>query len=383
MGAQSIVTEGSNTALGAVVGDTDSALASALFFGAGSGPSGKPSFVPVSAEQAVFTSIRSATAGGYRIIAASPGLTPPERQEITQRCPSHASLTDNRETAEALLAWPLRSGRHAVAWSRHAGFEHTGRGGYRVHTHVAVLDGQAYRKFQCHAVRVYTAMLEALPVEPFLEATPSLETLLLPDPAANYHVWISAIGIGCSRESIFGLLGAVLAGKTAAAMGVVAPFTVVDAVLAMLPQSQRAEISLSIGLKPSPSRPSRVLLLDGDAEEARRLTGGQNVCWLNLPGATAGASESEAGWLGLARRWWADGRRGHLCRLAERVTFRASRGDLDRIAGICQDVDAVQGAGAETLEQLAARYATFHPANALEAELVAAARQAFTGWQAG
>lgn len=381
MGAQSTVNPYANMVEPVDIGDPGATSLSAAAIVAGNAPAEKPSAGPVSADQAVFTSIRSATAGGYRIIAASSGLTQPERQEITQRCPSHASLTDGGESAEALFTWQLRSGRHAVAWSRHAGVEHTGRGGFRVHTHVAVLDDAAYRKFECHPMRVYTAMLEALPTEPYMESVPALEMLLLPDPGADYHTWISAIGIGCRREVIFALLDTVLAGKSPAAMGVSSPFAVVDGVLAMLPMSQRSEFSLSIGLKPSPSRPSRMMLLDGDAEEAHRLTHGMKLSWLDL--AEMGATPAnETGWMGLVRRWWGDGRRGNLCRLVERMTFAVDRGGLDRIAAICRDVDALQSGDSSTLEQMAARYSAFRPANEFEAELVDTAREAISAWSA-
>ena len=43
-------------------------------------------------DQAIFTSIRTPMGEGYRIIAASRGLRPHEKQAITRSSPSHDSL---------------------------------------------------------------------------------------------------------------------------------------------------------------------------------------------------------------------------------------------------------------------------------------------------
>jgi hypothetical protein len=348
---------------------------------------------PVPADQAVFTSVRSAVAVGYRIIAASTGLSRLERQEITQHCPSHASLADDGPAAEALYTWILRTGRYAVAWSRHAGVEHTGRGGYRVHTHVAVLSGPEYRRFSFHPIRVYSAMLEALGDEPLLETKPVLEPLALPDPTSTEHEWSSAMGIGCNREAVFAMLQASLAGETTIVTGLDSPLAAIDAVLAILPLSLRPAAGISIGLKYSPARPAPLTVLEGDSEEARRLTRGQRVGWLDAgapapppesPGETAVRKASQNGlhWLSLARQWWADGRRGDLCRLAARVDFKTGPADLDRIATLCQDADAAAAGDTVTLHDLAARYAAFKPANKLEADLVESVREALSARRA-
>src|SRR5690606_38204025 len=84
-------------------------------------------------DRAVFTSIRSPMGSGYQVVAASAGVSADEKREITQRAPSHGNLCDNTPDAEALAAFVLRSQRHCVFLSRHAGAEPSGRGGYRIH----------------------------------------------------------------------------------------------------------------------------------------------------------------------------------------------------------------------------------------------------------
>ncbi len=90
-------------------------------------------------DQAIFTSLPSSTGEGYRITAATSGVTAEERRELTRRSPSHESLIDEGEGVCGLLSLPLESGRVAVGVVRFAGREHTGRGGQRVHTHFAIL----------------------------------------------------------------------------------------------------------------------------------------------------------------------------------------------------------------------------------------------------
>jgi len=324
----------------------------------------------IAVEQAVFTSLPSAGASGYRIVSASHGLRPEERQEIVQRCPSHESLTDDGASAEALCSWTFRSGRHAVAWSRHAELEHTGRGGYRVHMQVAVLDTASYERFEFHPVRVYAAMLEAQDAAPADGTESNAGYLHLPDPASTTSAWLSALGIGCNREAIFAILEAVLAGRSVIVTGLNSPFAALDAALAATPLSLRVGLSICTGLKYSPARPARIIVLDGDCEEARRLTRGQAIEWLDAAALPTPPGDTAGGWPEMARRWWVDGRRRQLCQLAARITFEATPAALERIAILCQDADAAETVDAAGVEQLAERYAGFQPVNPLECDLV-------------
>lgn len=239
---------------------------------------------PIYAEQAIFTSVRSQTGAGYRIIAASGGLKPEERQEITQRSPSHASLSDDSPTAEALAVYSLRTGRYCVSWSRHAGVEHTARGGYRVHTHVAVLEKTAYRDFDYHPVRVHSAVLDALGPEPLLEPPANLDPLVLPDPSASAGRWLSAVGIGCDRDLVLQVAAVLLEGQPLVVVGAKDSIATLDAAIAVLPLAIRTDISISVGMRFSPARQTHLTLLAGDDPQARQLTRGRNVHWLDVSG---------------------------------------------------------------------------------------------------
>src|SRR6185503_20317863 len=101
---------------------------------------GPPGCESVTVEHGVFTSIRSHTGEGYRIITATPGIKADERAEITRRCPSHGSFCEESADAVGMSFFTLTTERHFIAIHCHAGVEHTARGGQRVYTHFVVLD---------------------------------------------------------------------------------------------------------------------------------------------------------------------------------------------------------------------------------------------------
>ncbi len=82
----------------------------------------------VTGDQAVFTSVRSPTGEGYRLVAASAGVRAEEKVEITRRSPSHDNLCGSGAGAVGLSSYLLSSGRHCVGYVCHAGCEHTAGG---------------------------------------------------------------------------------------------------------------------------------------------------------------------------------------------------------------------------------------------------------------
>ncbi|MBU0718028.1 MAG: hypothetical protein KJ749_07255, partial [Planctomycetes bacterium] len=105
------------------------------------------SYASIKCDCAIFTSVRTSMGEGYRIIAASRGLRPDEKQVITRNSPSHngtcappSSADAETPTVVGAAFYPLPPGRLCVALSTHAGAEHTGRGGPRVYTYNVVFD---------------------------------------------------------------------------------------------------------------------------------------------------------------------------------------------------------------------------------------------------
>ena len=65
-------------------------------------------------EQAIFTSKRTATACGYRIVAASAGLKAAEKRVISARSPSHGGLIHDGADACGLSFYHLPAERSSL-----------------------------------------------------------------------------------------------------------------------------------------------------------------------------------------------------------------------------------------------------------------------------
>jgi len=269
----------------------------------------------ISSQQVIFTSIRSPTGQGYRIIAASPGVKPEEKTEIIQRSPSHGSLCDASERAVGLIAYPLSTGRYCVACCTHAGVEHTARGGLRVYTHVAVLDPADFDAVRADPAHVHAAMLARLREDgPMLTPPPSLEPLtlniMLPFPPAEetQETDENNAGLESANEKgsdpilcedalsgeprssepaldpfLTGVAADVEAGKRVIVVGATDPMATLRALMEILPFEARRRLSSSVGLTYSPGRRLQLTILPGEGPELRRLVAGQDIAIHRLP----------------------------------------------------------------------------------------------------
>ena len=69
----------------------------------------------VRCEQAIFTSVRSATGQGYQLIASSAGICAEEKVEITKRSASHESICAVGADPVGLMSYRLSTGRHWIS----------------------------------------------------------------------------------------------------------------------------------------------------------------------------------------------------------------------------------------------------------------------------
>ncbi|MFH1419036.1 MAG: hypothetical protein ABII12_12220 [Planctomycetota bacterium] len=270
-------------------------------------PQAAPSAERVHVDQVIFTSVRSVTAEGYRIIAASGGVKPEEKAEIIRRAPSHGSLCEAEPQARALSAYPLNGGRYCVALSQYAGVEHTARGGLRVHTHIVVLDQQDYPAFGCNAVRVYAALADAVGGKPVLDPPRQLDRLELPITRPKTQ---AATDVACAEDAVrFGsepqgegqpqaaevlpiLLG-VLEGDEQIVTGASDRFDLLEQVLIALPLTARRSLAVSVGLNYSPSRRLGLCFVPRDNGETKRATRGRKVRMLDASAHRSRQSTSE------------------------------------------------------------------------------------------
>lgn len=322
----------------------------------------------IQAEQAIFTSIRTPMGEGYRLIAASRGITTEERAEITRRCPSHGAICDASPSASALLSYPLGTARHCVGWTRYAGMEHTARGGQRVHTHLVVLEPDGFRAMQQDPFRVRAAMQEALGDQPRIKPSGGLECLEL-----------SAQHAGSGRSTSFERTGLQQACRVAAGLldhdmvlvvGSNTPMTVLQTMFLVLPRAFRAELAVSANLQYASSRQIRLTVVRQNTAELQRMVAGKDVHVLDLAAADSPEELPFAAWFEFVLESGQRGRLAETLLLADELDGPLDGPTLARVAAVCHDADRVERASQATLEELVSRYADLQPAHPVEGRLV-------------
>lgn len=287
---------------------------------------------PAECDQAIFTSIRSRVGQGYRLVSASPGLTAEEKREITRRCPSHGNLCADGEEASAVSGYPLPGGRHCVALSRHAGLEHTARGGLRVHTAVVVLDAAGYAAFDCDPLRVQRAVAafgaEILdnppPVLPKLRLEAGPQRLQGPSEAAEHALY---------------LLSALLCGRRLVVIGAADGLELARVLIAGLPVCTRRRLAVSIGLKFAPTRQMDLSIVDRDEGETRRLLRGQDIELYDLADPPGRAASAFDPWISFIERMWLRAQHADLQALTRRIDESAGAQTLARITALCAGLE--------------------------------------------
>lgn len=327
---------------------------------AGQQKAAAPSIPPmggVRCDQAVFTSIRSPMGEGYRLVAASPGLQPEEKAEITRRSPSHGSLCDESQGSTGLLSYRLASGRQVVACCTPAGQEHTGRGGCRVYTHLAILTQDDYLAFYSNPILVHAAL--ALVIErtgPCLSPPSRLDPMFLApvrEPAAFPRPCVQTTWLWAMVSQLL------TDNRTTILTGLADWRTWLGWLWFMLPRDMRASVDVSVGLKYAPARGMRLVLMPDQSAPGRSLPTGKDVVLhdaLCPPPELLPVCEP---WLKLLHRWWQEHRYAELVRLTSDMGVPADPVALSRLAALCEDLDRARTGDSAAREALVRRYAHF------------------------
>ena len=208
----------------------------------------------VSCDQAIFTSIPSPVGSGYRLVSASRGLRPDEKQHIVTRCPSHDGLCDDRTNAVGVAFYALPSGRLCVSHTCYAGLEHTRRGGQRLYTRVVVLDPQAFGAFDHNPFNVIRALIRQGGLQPDLKPPPVLPDLQL-EPWAVTDAASLAQAVSQLRPAwLAGILTLILRQQPIVLLANGEALPLLEALLLSVPAQVRAQWSFSSGLRYSLSR---------------------------------------------------------------------------------------------------------------------------------
>jgi hypothetical protein len=365
-------------------------------------------------ERAVFTSIRSPTGQGYRIIAASSGITADEKRAITRCAPSHGSLCDPSPGATGLASFVLDNGRRCILLSQNAGIEDTARGGCRIHTHVLIMDAKTYRRFNCNPLDVEAAIRSEIGDDSDVKESARLEPLSLcackgDRKSVGGGVVTAPAGSGMAPvkddyERVEAILSALLrelaaeaasddcAGPDAsdeptadgALLVVGAPSSrdLLRWLLAATPVAMRERLSVSCDLKFSPSRRLKLVLTDATPTEIARIARTHQVSpikWKSPPAAMNCPFEP---WLGLVRRGWESGRIGDVTRIALELRDDCSPDLLKQTVQLIWDTERARAADQPLLGELIQQHLTGRPPPGLPERLlnefrqVSAARQA-------
>ncbi len=349
-----------------------------------------PAAETVACDQAVFTSVRSGTGEGYRVIAASPGMQAHEKVEITRRSPSHGALCEEDPQTVGLEGYKLPTGRYCVAWCGYAGQEHTARGGQRVYTHAVLLDRSTWRQFQANPVAVHAALAQHIEANgPVLKPANRLEkiTLGLPKPATNMSILADpSAAPSHAIDSALAAAADLLAGRSLVLTEAFGGFRLLEKILLSLPLETRESLSVSVGVRFSPSRKIRLAIVSEAQGDLQRRAAGQPTQVCQADRIAQDRQPLFQGWEQLLRRWWREGRRQDIQYLTTDLCHGVSCDALDRIAGICEQIDALDGLSADAVRGAIALYErarpTTKPEQVLTEQLLSNAQARLTALEA-
>jgi hypothetical protein len=318
--------------------------------------------VSLSCDQAVFTSMRSRTGEGYRVIAASGSIRPEERAEITRRSPSHGSLDiecagmrspvaprpamiprrsiappsgDSNPEAVGLMSYRLASGRHCVSYCCHAGREQTARGGQRVYAHIALVDAASFNQVDCDPIRIHRSLQQRVKRQgPVLDGGAALDPLVLDIAPPS---WPSS-GAGFEPALSWYLAEQILDGRSLICTAGPSGLQSLHWALLSVPKAVRRRRSMSVGVRFSPTRELDVVLVEGDVSAIAKRVAGRGTTVVDSK-AAGEPGPAHAAWFKLLQRWWSEGRSDDIVQLTSNRAAEALPGDLNRIAAECEAED--------------------------------------------
>ncbi|GJM26380.1 MAG: hypothetical protein DHS20C16_27950 [Phycisphaerae bacterium] len=319
--------------------------------------------VEIDCDQAIFTSQKSPMGEGYRIVAASPGIRPDEKAEITRRSPSHGSLTSDSTQSEGMLAYPLPSGRYCVCHCKHDGVEHTARGGQRVRTHVAILDPKDFRKFDDNPFSVDQA-LARVPVEAARAFNPTMGRLHL--KAADPYTPPRHLANKTGPDIFLKVIRALVGEEPCILASVPETRPTLQWAMMMVPMSMRAKRSFSVGVKYSQARNISTSIIHHDLERVHQMVAGQPIQWRDVSSDTPVRQDLFVEWLSFVGKRADQGRLVDVSKLTNQMTELTTQIALSRIAKISLDRDAVITLDEEALMALQREYQSFAARDEIE-----------------
>lgn len=323
-------------------------------------------------EQAIFTSVPSPMGRGYRLVAASPGLTGDEKREITQRSPSHGNLLDASENGTGLSSFALRGGRWCILCSWNAETEHSGRGGLRVHTQAVVLERETYERFGCNPLTVAGTVASVVDPSIIPKADSKLAPLELP---AELPSGSSALLPGTpvtpeAIDSIISIVALLVADRKLLITGNADDAAALNLIIELLPPALRRSVGVTCGLRFAPTRQAELVFSEARREELDRISrdhGYTCFAWGSPPEFEL--SDELTMWFGYARKIWRIEGFSSLRRAYASMGPDANVRILRQIGRLMIDIDRVPQTAPERIEALLEPHLPFQHQNDLQAAL--------------
>ncbi|MFH0982964.1 MAG: hypothetical protein V2A79_15700 [Planctomycetota bacterium] len=325
----------------------------------------------ITGDQAVFTSVRTPMSEGYRLIAASAGLTAAEKTEIAKRSPSHDGLCGSDDRATAVAFYKLPGGRLCVALSRTAGLEPSGRGGLRVYTWAFVFDSSSFDAFAYDPFNVLRAAeacgLGAPELKPE-ETLPVVQLSTNRSPGMN-ETAAAISGVGVDWLSY--VLQAAYQGQRVILAGEEDARGVIEAALLGLPRSMRQDVSFACGLKFSIGRGFTLIGVTGDMTATERIIRGHPLTLVRPQAAAPPPPYDRSEWPRMVAEYWTEAAYEELQEFTGQEFPDCTLSALERIAALRKDTSRASVAGPAELLALAERRLTHVRTDPLERRLLA------------
>lgn len=315
----------------------------------------------ISCDQAIFTSTRTPMGEGYRIIAASAGLRPEDKQVITRNSPSHDSLCSQANDARAFAWYPLPSERLCASLSCLAGAEHTGRGGQRIYTHNLIFDEAHFAVMGFNPFNVFRAMERAGMFQPQL--TP---TQILPEHSFDAEEMTSGMVAPEFPQAVGPAARCHILQRLLDDGGLVVHLDkhwpeCAEAIILGLPGPMRAKVGFSAGLRYSIGRSHRLHVLCDDKGTARTRVTGQKMEFIE-PGSVQPSNADRSAWVTFVERHWCERDFAGLVRRTSRAFSDLSPPGRERIGRLYNFTDELSKTETAKLISRASDYLQNEPA---------------------
>ncbi|QDU93316.1 GAP1-N2 domain-containing protein [Lignipirellula cremea] len=218
-------------------------------------------------QQALFTSARTARMDGYQLAAVSDGLSSADAAEIVQCAPAHDTLLRTR----SVNFHPLSRGAFCLSQTTIEGDEYSGRRGGRVVTRCLVAEVDTLTRFGANPFRLLDAAALDGAFDPLEEIPARLEPLSLLGSASVFdRNLLAELLRRPGIDLITQLLDGVLCHPQCCWILPDPCERLLAGVLNLLPLGERPAVSFSTGLRPSASRPFRLVCLPERSQAAPR-----------------------------------------------------------------------------------------------------------------